>query len=190
MNSGASWPLKKTIGAWSRSSTAAALGSTTCQVSRCFQSRETRPTRLRTSSGSLFQSPPGPWRSLLIRTGARPLARNRSAKLVATSGSASQIAALPEARELVLVVDQLLGPLAIPVVLAEEPLAGEPAGALQAVEVVIFPLLAVAEVLADAEVAGQPVDAALEVRVDAPLAAVAGSGRRRGIPAPGTASGR
>ena len=52
-----------------------------------FQSRETTPTRLRTSSGSLFQSPRGPWRSLLIRTGARPLARNSSAKLVATTGS-------------------------------------------------------------------------------------------------------
>ena len=62
-------------------------GSTTCQVSRFFQSRETTPTRLRMSSGSLFQSPPGPWRSLLIRTGARPLARNRSAKLVARTGS-------------------------------------------------------------------------------------------------------
>ena len=40
-NSGAWWPLKKTIGAWSMSWTVAVLGSTTCQVSRCFQSRET-----------------------------------------------------------------------------------------------------------------------------------------------------
>ena len=35
-------------------------------------------TRLRMSSGSLFQSLSGAWRSLLIRTGARPLARNSS----------------------------------------------------------------------------------------------------------------
>ncbi len=34
-------------------------GSTTCQVSRFFQSRETTFTMLRTSSGSLFQSPTG-----------------------------------------------------------------------------------------------------------------------------------
>ena len=44
--------------------------------------------------------------------------------------------ALPEAGELVLVVDQLLGAEAIPVVLAEEPDAREPAGPLQAVEIV------------------------------------------------------
>ena len=34
-------------------------GSTTCQVSRFFQSRETTLTMLRTSSASLFQSPAG-----------------------------------------------------------------------------------------------------------------------------------
>ncbi len=72
----------------------AASGSTTCQVSRFFQSRETTFTMLRTSSGSLFQSPDGPWTSLLIRTGARPLARNKSAKLVARTLSDSLSAPL------------------------------------------------------------------------------------------------
>ena len=84
-NSGTRWPLKNKIGAWSRSCTVASEGSTICQVKRLFQSREMIATRLRTSSGSLFQSENGAWRSLLISTGARPLARNRSAKLVATS---------------------------------------------------------------------------------------------------------
>src|SRR5205809_527307 len=62
------------MGAWSRSSTLATSGSTTCQVRRLFQSRAMMPTRLRISLASLFQSPCGPWRSLLIRTGALPLA--------------------------------------------------------------------------------------------------------------------
>ena len=70
----------------------------------------------------------------------------------------------PVAEELVLLVDELLGPLAIPVVVAEEALARQPAGALQAVEVVILPALAVAEVLPDEEVARHPVDGALEAR--------------------------
>ena len=52
---------------------------------RFFQSCETIVTMLRTSSGSLFQSCSGAWRSLLIKTGARPLARKSKAKLVATS---------------------------------------------------------------------------------------------------------
>ena len=138
------------MGAWRRSATEAAVGSTTCQVSRFFQSRETTATRLRTSSGSLFQSPRGPWRSLLIRTGARPLARNSSAKLVATTGFS--VTPRQKPAEPVLGVDELLGAVAIPVVLAEEADAGEPAGPLQAVEVVVLPLLADGEVLADAEV--------------------------------------
>ena len=73
---------------------------------------------------------PGPWRSLLISTGARPLARNSRAKLVASIGSFSYQRPLPEPAELVLVVHQLLGAQAIPVVSAEEPdarRAGRPA---------------------------------------------------------------
>ncbi len=69
--------------------------STTCQVMRVFLSREIELTRLRTSSGSLSQSDTalplfevllgGRRRSLLIKTGARPLARNKIAKLVASA---------------------------------------------------------------------------------------------------------
>ena len=114
----------------------ALLGSTTCQVSRFFQSWETIATMLRTSSGSLFQSPRGRWLSLLIKTGARPLARNSRAKLVADE-LVLLTAAAPEPRELVLRADDLLGAQAIPVVLAEEPHAGEPAGPLEPVEVVV-----------------------------------------------------
>ena len=147
-------------------------GSTTCQVSRFFQLWETMLTMFRMSSGSLSQSPAGPWRSLLIRTGARPLARKSRAKLVASTGSLSTKLPSPGTIELVLVVHELFGAQAIPVVLTEEADARQPAGAFQAVEVVELPLLAGAEVLADLKVAGQPVDAALKVSVDAARAAV------------------
>ena len=150
----------------------ATLGSTTCQVRRCFQSRETTPTRLRMSSGSLFQSPAGAWRSLLIRTGARPLARNSSAKLVARTRSLSISGPRQNPLSRFCSWTSSSAPIAIPVVLAEEPDAGEPAGALQAVEIVELPLLAGTEILADAEVVGQPVDPRLEAAVDTPLAAV------------------
>ena len=110
------------------------------------------------SSASLFQSPRGRWRSLLIKTGARPLARNSRAKLVATS-SFSWPAPLQNPESLFCVVDQLLGAQAIPVVLAEETDAGEPPGPLESVEIIVFPLLAMAEILVDVEVVGQPVDA-------------------------------
>ncbi len=154
------------------SSTLEKLGSTTCQVSRWFQSRETAPTRFRTSSASLFQSVPWPWRSLLITTGDRPLARKSRAKLVEIDRVALVLRAPPEAVELVLVVDELLGPFAIPVVVAEEADAAEPAGPFEAVEVIVFPLLAGAEVLADLEVGGDPANAGLEVGVGRALAAV------------------
>ena len=98
--------------------------------------------------------------------------------------------ALPEARELVLLVDELLGPQAIPVVLAEEPQPAQPAGPLQAVKVVELPLLAVAVVLADLEVVGHPVDPALEAGADAPLAAVLDRLALEELLAPGTASAR
>ena len=83
-------------------------------------------------------------------------------------------------------VHQLLGAQAIPVVLTEEPDAGQPAGPLEAIEVVELPLLAGAEVLADLEVAGQPVDPALEVAVGRPCRS-SGSSRPGGTPGPGTA---
>ena len=72
---------------------------------------------------------------------------------------------------MILVVNELFGAQAIPVVLTEEPDARQPAGALQTVEIVELPLVAGAEVLADLKVAGQPVDAALKASVDAPRAA-------------------
>ena len=80
--------------------------------------------------------------------------------------------ALPESREPVLLVHQLLGAQAIPVVLAEEADAPQPAGPLQAVEIVELPLLAAAVILAHLEVVGHPVDPALEAGTDGPLAAV------------------
>ena len=129
-------------------------------------------TIFRTSSGSLFQSSDGAWRSLLIKTGARPLARNSSAKLVARTLFDSTSAPCQYPPELVLLVDQFLGAEPIPVVLAEEPNARESAGAFQAVEIVEFPLLAAAEILTDLEVAGQPVDPGLEVAVDSSFSAV------------------
>ena len=119
-------------------------------MSRCFQSRETTPTRLRTSSASLFQSPRGRWLSLLIKTGARPLARNSKARLVPTISFSPRPA--PEPRKLVLCVDQLFGAQAIPVVLAEETHAGQPPGALEPVKVIDLVLLAVAEILVNVEV--------------------------------------
>ena len=67
----------------------------------------------------------------------------------------------------------LFGAQAIPVVLPEETNAGEPAGPLEAVEIVEFPLLAVPEVLLDVEVVGQPIDALSQADVESAFAAVA-----------------
>ncbi len=147
----------------------AVLGSTTCQASRVFHSCETTPTRLRTSSASLFQSFPGGWRSLLIKTGARPLARNSKARLVATSSVSPGLFQNPES--LFCSADQLLGAQAIPVVLAEETHAGEPPGPLQSVKVVELLLLAMAQILA-------------HVKVAWPASRWLDSGRRRIRPAP------
>src|SRR5208337_3784874 len=80
--------------------------------------------------------------------------------------------ALPEARKLILLVNQLFGPQAIPVVLAEETQAAQPAGPFEAIKIVELPLLAVPVVLTDLEVVGQPVDPALEAGIGPPLAAV------------------
>ena len=95
----------------------------------------------------------------------------------------------PEPAELVLLVHQFFGAQAIPVVSAEKTHARQPAGPLQAIEIVKLPLLAVAEVLADLEVVGQPVDSRLELGVDSPLAAVLNRFRPGGIPGPETGGG-
>ena len=80
--------------------------------------------------------------------------------------------ASPEARQPVLGADQLFGPQAIPVVLAEEANPREPAGPLHPVEKIVLPLLAHWEVLADGEVAREPVDGVLEMGTGGSLAAV------------------
>ena len=147
------------------------------------------PTRLRMSSGSLFQSLTGRWRSLLIRTGARPLARNNSAKLVATSSFSSGGPA-PEPGELVLVVDQLLGAQAIPVVACRRSAcrrAGRPAPAHKGSRTstagrgrnsrLTWKLLA-----------SQSIPRS-RLRLSAPCRSC-GSSRPGGIPAPGTAASR
>ena len=189
LNSGAWWPLKKTMGAWSRSATLAEPGSTTCQVSRLFQSRETTETMLRTSSVSLFQSFRGPCRSLLTSTGARPLARNKSAKLVATTGlSTEHLARSPRAGSGSWTSSS--APRRYQSLRPKNADSREPAGAFQAVEVVMLPLLAHAEVLADAEVGRHPVDAAPEVGVEAPLAAVVNQRSLEDTPGPGSACRR
>ena len=95
------------------------------------------PTRLRTSSGSLFQSSPRAVAELVDQDRRPALGQEQQREAGRDQAVLLEQRPLPEAREVVLVVDQLLGPLAIPVVLAEEPLPGEPAGALQAVEVVV-----------------------------------------------------
>ncbi len=55
---------------------------------------------------------------------------------------------------------------------AEEPNSRESPGAFQAIEVVVFPLLAGPEILTDLEVAGQPIDPGLEVAVGSSFAAI------------------
>ncbi len=80
--------------------------------------------------------------------------------------------ALPGAVGLILVVHQFLGAHAVPVVRAEVADAGQPAGALESVEVVELPLLSAAVVLADLEVAGQPVDPHRQLGIGPALAAV------------------
>ena len=128
-------------------------GSTTCQVSRFFQLRETMFTMFRMSSGSLSQSPLGPWRSLLIKTGAPALGQKQKREAGRQHRVVLDECAPPGTVELVLVVHQLFGAQAIPVVLTEEPDAGQPAGTLQTIEVVELPLLPGAEVLSDLKVA-------------------------------------
>ena len=185
--SGTLCPLKKTMGAWRRSATEAMAGSTTCQVRRFFQSRETTATRLRTSSGSLFQSPRGPWRSLLTRTGARPLARNKSAKLVATTGPLRAPRQKPDSRSWVWTSSS--APRRYQSCWPKKRMPPEPSGAFQSVEEIVLPLLAHREVLADAEVGRDPVDPALEIGVGGPLAAVVDQGALE-VLAPETASSR
>ena len=172
VNSGGLWPLKKTIGAWSSSGTLATFGSTTCQVSRLFQLCETTLTMFLTSSESFSQSPRGPWRSLLIRTGARPFGEKEERKAGREHGIGLDEAASPGAVQLVLVMHQLLGAEAIPVVLTEEANAREPAGTLETVQVVELPLMAGAEVLSDLKMAGEPIDASLEASIHASRAAL------------------
>src|SRR5208282_281047 len=57
----------------------------------------------------------------------------------------------------------LLGPQAIPVVLAEKANPSEPASPFQPVQKIVLPLLAHREVLADAEIGPKPVNRALEI---------------------------
>ena len=120
--------------------------------------------------------------------GARPLARNSRAKLVARHRAPG--AGVPEARELVLAPDQLLGPLAIPVVTPEEPLPREPSRPLEAVKVVERPLGLAAEVVVHLEVAAEPVDAVQERLVDLACAAAVNRSRLQVLHSPGTAAGR
>jgi hypothetical protein len=89
--------------------------------------------------------------------GRRPLERNSSAFGVP--------AALPVMRERVLLADQKLGPLAIPIVLTDEASRGEPAGALQAVEIVVQDRLSTAgrpRIVSDGKPPGKPLDRAVE----------------------------
>ena len=106
---------------------------------------------------------------MLIRTGRAALGQEQQREARRQDRIAFDQGTLPEPDELVLVVDQLLGPEAIPVVGAEESDAREPAGTLKPVEIVELPLLAVADVLLDLEVAGQPVDAGCRLRLMPPL---------------------
>ena len=107
-------------------------------------------TRWRTSLRSLFQSSSavaGPWASLLISTGVRPLDRNSRAKLVRDDGPVVRRAPGPlhEPSSLLLARRGSSQPSRYQSWLAEEALAGQPAGPLDAVEVVERVLVAVAK---------------------------------------------
>ncbi len=119
-------------------------------MSRFFQSCDTMLTMLRTSSGSLFQSSRGQMAELVDQERSAALGQEQQGE----AGRHQVVllaAALPEPGQLVLMRDQLFGAQAIPVVLAEEPHAGEPPGALESVKVIVLPLLAVADILVDVE---------------------------------------
>ena len=76
--------------------------------------------------------------------------------------------AFPEVRERILFADQELGAFAIPVVVADEAVGGEPAGAFEAVEIVVEARLAAAggaRVVIDGEAIAEPVDGAVELVV-------------------------
>ena len=89
--------------------------------------------------------------------------------------------ALPEAGELVLIDDELRGPFAIPILLAEVTLAGKSAGPFEPVKVIVAPGLTHVEVLPHVEVPRQPVDPAEEFGIEPPLAAVLDPGAFEGF---------
>ena len=97
------------------------------------------PTRLRISSVSLFQSLTGAMGELVDQDGRPPLGQEqqREARRRSARSPGRLRARNPSSR--VLLANELLGTLAIPVVLAEEADAGEPAGPLQPVEVIVPP---------------------------------------------------
>ena len=100
-SSGAWWPLKKTIGAWSRSATDGGGGVDDLPGEQALPVAGDDRDEVADVVGVVVPVVPrGPCRSLLTSTGARPLARNSSAKLVATTGFSRD--APPEARQPVL----------------------------------------------------------------------------------------
>ena len=71
----------------------------------------------------------------------------------------ARVLADPVVAERILLADEKLGPLAVPIVVADEPPGGESADAFQAVEIIVVPDLphaATARIAADREVAAQP----------------------------------
>ena len=105
----------------------------------------------------------------MIKTGARPLARNKRAKLVARTFSDSLSAPIQNPPSLSCSWTSSSAPRRYQSFWPKNADAGQPAGPLQAVKIVKLPLLAVAEILPDLEVVGEPVDSGLEVRLIPPL---------------------
>ena len=128
----------------------AVAGSITCQVRPRSQASSVYAVRLATSLRCWFQSSPSPYLSLAMTIGRRPLERNNSASAVLMCGLSLGVpAAFPIVRERILLADEELGAFAIPIVIADEAARGEPAGALQAVEIVVEARLAAAGRAAD-----------------------------------------
>ena len=168
-NSGTWWPLKKMIGAWSRSCTDGTAGIDDLpgqqalpvardDIRRCCGRRRGRCSSRRPGGGA----------SLLTSTGGAALGQEQQGEARRQDRVALVQRHPARTREsLSWLVDELLGAQAIPVVLAEEPHAGQPAGALQPVEIVDTSIAGRCRSSRSTwKCAGQPVDTRAEAGVD------------------------
>ena len=172
-SSGASWPLKKAIWSLEQILDPRVVGVHNLPGQQVIPVPGDDPDEVADVVGVVV--PVGsvePVAELVDDHGCPPLGEEQEGETSRDRRVTLVLLASPEPFEPVLVVDQLLGPFAIPVVVAEETNPAQPAHTFEAIEIVIFPLLVGAEVLTDVEVGRDPADAGFEVGVGRTPAAV------------------